>query len=358
VQGCLGRLTDKIAAAMLDANLFSIVVPKAHGGLGGTRVELFEAIEEIARADGSAGWCAAICNAISSFVHDGLTARAREEVFGNGPIACWATLRPKAKSVEVKGGFRVKGSFDYGTGSSLARWLMVPAPLPDRAGRQWFRAHVLPKENAEIKENSWDAMGLRATASVDYSIADTFVPAHRTFEYPFLADGNQHSASAQGLMRVGQIGMTAFASGISIRALAELIAAAPNTKRLLAEGMQAEDNVVQFGIGEFEGRLHAARRHYINLLTEHGEAVGAGREPDTDHALGTLQAAQILARAARDLTVFAFDNAGTNVVLATEPLQRCLRDIFTGLKHAALTPAILARIGKVRLGLDFGELRF
>jgi hypothetical protein len=28
----LGRLTDKIAAAMLDANLFSIVVPKAHGG--------------------------------------------------------------------------------------------------------------------------------------------------------------------------------------------------------------------------------------------------------------------------------------------------------------------------------------
>jgi indole-3-acetate monooxygenase len=267
-------------------------------------------------------------------------------------------LRPKAKSVEVKGGFRVKGSFDYGTGSSLARWLMVPAPLPDRDGRQWFRAHVLPKENAEIKEDSWDAMGLRATASVDYSITDTFVPTHRTSEYPFLADGNPHSASAQGLMRVGQIGMTAFASGISIRALAELIAAAPNTRRLLAEGMQAEDNVVQFGIGEFEGRLHAARRHYIDLLSEYEEAIGAGREPDADHALGTLQTAQILARAARDLTVFAFDNAGTNAVLATEPLQRCLRDIFTGLKHAALTPAILTRIGKVRLGLDFGELRF
>ncbi len=70
------------------------------------------------------------------------------------------------------------------------------------------------------------------------------------------------------------------------------------------------------------------------------------------------QAAQTLARAARDMTVFAFDNAGTTVVLATNPLQRCLRDIFTGLKHAILTPAILGRIGKVRLGLDFGELRF
>ena len=57
----LGRLTDKVAAALLDANLFSIVVPEADGGLGGTRAELFEAVEEIARADGSAGWCAAIC---------------------------------------------------------------------------------------------------------------------------------------------------------------------------------------------------------------------------------------------------------------------------------------------------------
>ena len=53
----LGRLTDKVAAALLDANLFSILLPQADGGLGGTRVELFETVEEIARADGSAGWC-------------------------------------------------------------------------------------------------------------------------------------------------------------------------------------------------------------------------------------------------------------------------------------------------------------
>jgi hypothetical protein len=38
--------------------------------------------------------------------------------------------------------------------------------------------------------------------------------------------------------------------------------------------------------------------------------------------------------------------------------ERCLRDIFTGLKHAILTPAILGRIGKVRLGLEFGAVGF
>jgi indole-3-acetate monooxygenase len=354
----LGRLTDKVATAMLDANLFSILLPAADGGLGGTSVELFEAVEEIGRADGSAGWCTAISNAISSFVHKGAAARARHEIFGDGPVAFWATLLPKATSVAEEGGYRVSGNFAWGSSSSLSRWVMVPARLEDRDGQQWFRAHVLPKDDAEIEEGSWDVMGLRATASIDYTIADKFVPAHRTFEYPFVVAEDPRRASAQGLIQRGQPGLAAFASGIGFRALAELIAAAPKTKRLLAEGTQADDNVVQFGIGELEGRLRAARAHYLDLVAQQDEAIAQGRAPDAVSALDAQQAFQTLARAARDMTVFAFDNAGTTVVLATNPLQRCLRDIFTGLKHAILTPAILGRIGKVRLGLDYGAVGF
>ena len=353
----LGRLTDKVAGALLDANLFSIRLPQADGGLGGTGVELFEATEEIARADGSAGWCMLISNAISTFVHKGATAKARREVFGNGPVACWATLLPKAKSVEVKGGFRVSGNFAWGSSSSLSRWVLVAEPLDERDGQQWFRAHLLPKEDVEIKEGSWDVMGLRATASIDYVISDRFVPVHRTFEYPFLSDGNPQHASALGLVELGRPGMAAFTSGIGLRALAELVAAAPKTKRLLAEGMQSDDNVVQFGIGELEGRLRAARGYYLDLVAEQDEAIAKGRELDPDRSFDMMQALQTLARAARDMTVFAFDNAGTTVVYATNPLQRCLRDIFTGMKHGVLTPAILGRIGKVRLGLEFGTIR-
>ena len=89
---------------------------------------------------------------------------------------------------------------------------------------------------ADIKEGSWDVMGLRGTASIDYSITDKFVPAHRTFEYPFVVAGDLQKPSAQGLIQRGQPGLAAFASGIGFRALAELVAAAPKTKRLLAEG--------------------------------------------------------------------------------------------------------------------------
>ncbi len=353
----LGRLTDRVAAAMLDSKLFSIRLPPEHGGLGGSGVELFEATEEIARADGSAGWCTLISNAVGAFVHIGADPKARCEIFGNGPVACWATLLPKAKSVEVNGGFRVSGNFSWGSSSSLSRWVMVAEPIADRGGRQWFRAHLVPKEDVEIKEGSWDVMGLRATASIDYTITDKFVPAHRTFEYPFLSDGDPRRPSARGLIELGRPGMAAFASGIGLRALDELLAAAPKTKRLQAEGMQSEDNVVQFGIGELEGRLRAARGYCLDLVAEQDRALAQGRMLDPNRTLDMLQAFHTLARAARDMTVFAFDQAGTTVVHATHPLQRCLRDIFTGLKHGILTPAILGRIGKVRLGLEYGDVR-
>ena len=77
----LGRLTDKVAAAMLDANLFSIRLPVSAGGLSGSGVDLFEATEEIARADGSAGWCVLISNTANTFVHTGTGIAAHREVF-------------------------------------------------------------------------------------------------------------------------------------------------------------------------------------------------------------------------------------------------------------------------------------
>jgi len=66
------------------------------------------------------------------------------------------------------------------------------------------------------------------------------------------------------------------------------------------------------------------------------------------------QATHVLARAAREMVIFAFDYSSTSVVYARQPIQRCLRDIFTGLKHAAFTPSLLGRVGKVRLGLPYG----
>jgi hypothetical protein len=47
-----------------------------------------KATKEIFRADGSAGWCMGICNAVNTFVHKGAPPKACQEAFGNGPVGC------------------------------------------------------------------------------------------------------------------------------------------------------------------------------------------------------------------------------------------------------------------------------
>jgi indole-3-acetate monooxygenase len=345
----LGRLTDKVGQALLGANLFSMLLPRAAGGDGCSRVEFFETVEEVARADGSAGWCLSVCSAIADFTYKAATPEAIDEVFGEGPVSIWTSLLPKATSAPVDGGYRVAGAFSMGSGSAHARWLVIPAPLPDRDGAAWFRGHILRKDDATIRPDSWDVMGLRATTSIEYAIEDRFAPAHRCFEFPFLEPPTAGAVSTLYGVRLNQIGLTAFATGVAKRALDELLAAAPKTKRTFGQGTLADDNVVQFGVGELEGRMRAARTHFKSLVAEQDRHLARHGYSDPVLASDTTQAAQILTRAARDLTIFAFDYAGTGVIFATNPLQRCLRDIFTGLKHASFTPAVLTSFGQERL---------
>jgi alkylation response protein AidB-like acyl-CoA dehydrogenase len=150
---------------------------------------------------------------------------------------------------------------------------------------------------------------------------------------------------------LNQVGLTAFASGVGQRALSEFIASAPKTKRIAAPGFQSEDHIVQSGVGELEGRLSAARSHYRELVTRQDEIVAQGKPAGPALRSELSLAAQTLARAAKDTALFAYEHSGASVVYASSPIQRCVRDLLTGLKHAGFSPSILARVGRNRLGL-------
>jgi indole-3-acetate monooxygenase len=276
-----GRLTDRAAQALLDAGLFSILVARSNGGLEASRAEFFETVETVARADGSAGWCLSVCATTAFVVSKAASAEVKREVFGDGPVALWTSLLPRAQSVAVEAGYRVSGRFGWGSGSSLARWVVVAEGPSDRDGKQWFRAYVVPKSDVDCDLESWKPMGLEATASIDYAICDKFVPTHRTFEFPFVQTETPDAFSAQFGVFLNQVGLTAFAAGVGERALSELLSAAPKIRRTVGEGTQAEDGVVQYGIGEHEGRLRAARAHYLNLLGAQDRHIAADRAPSS-----------------------------------------------------------------------------
>lgn len=347
-----GRLTEPVTAALLAARLFQILLPEKLGGLGGGPRDLFEAVEAIARADGSAGWCVAVCNTITVTAALGLPDAGRQEVFGAGPAACWASLLPNAAATAEAGGYRVSCRGVFGSGSAFSGWVLIAANL-GAPGEGRYRAFLAPRAEVETDDASWDVMGLRATTSVDYRIADRFVPARRSWEYVWTGGDGTGAMTGMESVRWGAIGLTAFASGVGLRAQDELLGSAARTRRTAGVGAQSDDGALQFGLGELDGRLRAARAHVVGLIDAIGETTER-RAASPEQAIALVQACQTLARASREMAVFAFDNAGASVVHARSPLQRCLRDIFTGLKHASFTPALLGRVGKVRLGQPFG----
>jgi alkylation response protein AidB-like acyl-CoA dehydrogenase len=353
-----GQLTERTARALLASNLFAQMLPATAGGLGASRADFFEVIEEVASADGSAGWCLSACSMSHALLDLALPEAGRREVLQGAPAAVWASLIPCARSEPAEGGFRLSGQFAWGSGSSFSDWVIVAEPLAERDDGQWSRAYVVPKTQVEIDHGSWNPMGLKATASVSYSIDKAFAPAHRTFEYPFVQGERPGWVSTYGAALLNQAGLTAFAAGVAKHALAELVERAPKTSRSGAPGSQADDELVQHGLGVHSGTLAAARSHFIDLLADQDASLTGGGTVSAELNLASTQATQMLIKAAREATLFAWDSLSSAIVLGDDPAQRCLRDILTGLKHVTFTPAVLARAGKAALGIGYSAPRF
>lgn len=183
-------ITRRVYEALAEADLFWGLIPEELGGAGLDIVSAFKIIQEITRADGSAGW-AFMANAGSMGVAVGFThPEGSKEMFGGAERGITAgMIVPTGKAFRVDGGYRVTGRFQFGSGSAHASWIGVGFvvhdddgnPIIDEAGMPDARIGWTPRENVEFLGN-WDVMGMVGTGSYDYRVTDLFVPDHLTME--------------------------------------------------------------------------------------------------------------------------------------------------------------------------------
>ena len=92
------------------------------------------------------------------------------------------------QATPVKGGYRVSGHWQFGSGCQEASWLLgsfqvigddgQPQRHPDGGSLYW--RGVFARDEAEIVPGSWDVAGLRGTGSFDWTVKDVFLPERRT----------------------------------------------------------------------------------------------------------------------------------------------------------------------------------
>src|SRR5215207_2490305 len=182
------QLPPDLVLEIADARLFKVAVSEADGGLGADIMTTLQVIEEVARADGSTGWCLAM--GINTFRQSAqLAPEVRREIFFSDPVGVSAgSANPRGRAVAVPGGYRVTGHWFFASGcmhsSALHGACKVfegATPRLRETGEQEVRIVFFhPKEHAKIID-TWNVSGMRGTGSHDIEVNDVFVPEEHTF---------------------------------------------------------------------------------------------------------------------------------------------------------------------------------
>lgn len=344
-----GRLTAPVVDALIEAGLFRLALPHEFGGAEVDPLTFSQVVEEVSSHDGSTGWCAMV-GGLGGPIAAHLQPQTASLIFADADAFVVGPISPIGTATPVTGGFRVDGRWPFASGSPYARWIVAGCLSTAPSGNDVWCMAVLPSNEVEILQ-TWDASGLRATASHDIVIRDTFVPNERAFfvgRRPNV-DRPLYHFPLFGLLAVG---VAAVSLGIARRAIEEMIRLATSKTPMGMHRSLAYRPTAQIQAAQAEAARAAGRAHLTEALETAWERIesGARLAPD-DRARLRLAATNATLSAARAVDL-AYSVGGGSSVHMSNPLQRCFRDVHTATQHFSTAPQSLEQIGRVLLGAE------
>ncbi len=351
------RLPADLARMFAAAGLFRIAIPQAWGGFELHPSDMVRVIEEVSRADGSAGWCVMI-GATTAILSGLLPERGAREIYATDPLVITGgAVAPTGKARVTDGGYLVSGRWQWGSGAQNCQWmgggaLVMEGEQPRRtaSGDVENRYMVFAADQVEILD-TWNSSGLRGTGSHDFQVREAFVPADRSVVLgldPPVLDRPLYRLPLFGLFAAS---VCAVALGLARRAIDEFIALAVKKTPTYEQRTLAESSRVQATVGEAEAALRSSRAFLLDAIEAAWGVAAAGSAPTMetrrDLRLAAANAAWQSARAV-DLMYHA---GGGSSVHASSPLQRCFRDVHVVTQHFMVNSAIYDTAGRLYLGV-------
>jgi len=353
------QLPADLVMEIANARLFKVGVSKDEGGLGADIVTTLQVIEEVARADGSTGWCLAM--GINTFRQSAqFTTEVRRKLFHNDPIGVSAgSANPRGRAVAVPGGYRVTGHWFFASGcmhSSLLHGACkvfdgdVPRRRPN--GDQEIRiAYFHPKSDARILD-TWNVSGMRGTGSHDIEVNDLFVPEEHTFSALDLRARVTGPMNRMHGFDLAGCGFCCVGLGVARAAIDEFVELAQTKVPRSSSDLLRDRAIVQAQVGEAEAVLRSGRAFLFDVVGQMWQTVLAGElvteRQRSDLRMAMTHAAQSAARATHMVCVAA----GTTSIFASSPLERYARDAEVVTRHNQLQFVNYEAVGRTILGLE------
>ena len=350
------RITEPLLGELHKSRLFRMLYPRSVGGDEVEPAIYIEAVGELARADGSVGWCVSIANSTGLFAPY-LDLEPARKVFGDPRATCAWGPPNDCRGVAVPGGYRVTGRWDFASGCRHATWMGAHGAVvePDGslrlndAGRPTIRTWLFPVDEAVLLDN-WDPIGLRGTASESYTVEDLFVPEAftGTREDPGLRrePGPLYAFPQQTLY---SIGIASVALGIA-RGILDAFMDLACRKTPRGTGLLADNAVIQAEVARAEARLGAARAYLLDTVTEIYRRAGpVAPIAIVDRAQARLAGSHAISSAVA-VADYTYKTAGVDAIFPGSPFERRFRDIHTLSQQIQSRDAHYETVGQVLLG--------
>jgi indole-3-acetate monooxygenase len=353
------EIVPEVLAALHDARLFRMLIPKSCDGWEADPVTFMQAIEELAKVDGSTAWCVAQasgCSMAAAYVEP----RVAREIFGRADAAmAWGPVGPNAKAVAVDGGYRASGSWSFASGIKHADWLGCHCPVvePDGSprlatdGKPAERTMLIPKASARVND-IWRVVGLKGTGSDNYTIDDLFVPNEYTFTRESAADRREAGPLYRfTTFHLYGIGFAAIALGLARASLDAFIALAatkvPKTKTFVLR----DNAVVQSQVALAEAKFASSRAFLLQTLHEMWDTALRGESLALTQRAALKLAGTYATHQATDVVDTVYHAAGATAIFEDNPFERRFRDVHTVIQQVQAQFANFEMVGQVLLGL-------
>ena len=117
-----GRVTPEVMAAMHEAELFRLCLPRSMGGGEASPMTLSRVVSTVAEADASTAWCLGQglgCSLSAAF----LAPEVASEIFGApDSVVAWGPYNASGRVAKAAGGYRLTGRWSYASGIRNATW--------------------------------------------------------------------------------------------------------------------------------------------------------------------------------------------------------------------------------------------
>ncbi|TDC52090.1 acyl-CoA dehydrogenase [Micromonospora sp. KC207] len=352
------RVTPAVVyEALRDAGIPRMWVSREFGGEQVSLGTGMAVLEELARIDASVAWQMGVQGAIGR-LSDYLPEDRARQLFKDNDGLVVGGVKPFGSAERVDGGYRLSGEWSFASGSAHAGWLACMAFLTS-GGERVVGPHgpeivvlFVPKDAVEIRD-TWHAIGLRASGSNHYRVADLFVPEDLSTTRTAMARPPRDRparAYPVSYFDFGPFTTAPVPLGLAVDAIDSFVALARSKVPASGTTVLAAGHTVQDKVGRAEMLVHGARVLLHDAAARTEEAGGTGG--DELSCLIRLTGATVSEQAVSVVDTM-YDLAGSSSVYETSRLERCFRDVHTATKHIALSSSHFEMAGLYLLG---GEL--